>query len=143
MLRFVIELPSILLLSREIHQTYPVATGHVHIQSGTNAYAPLAFHPGYLDESVIPRLSMIRPLIPSRCNRAADLERWGYKHARELARRMAVYRGEFNIGHPAFPKDSQVKNNEVATPVDATAPKIEYTFEDEKAIDDYHRQNGT
>jgi len=56
---------------------------------------------------------------------------------------MAVYRGEFIAGHPAFPKDSQVKNGGVATPVDATAPKIEYTSEDDKVIDDYHRQNGT
>jgi len=56
---------------------------------------------------------------------------------------MAVYRGEFIVGHPAFRKDSQVKNNEVATPVNATAPKIEYTSEDDKAIDDYHLRNGT
>ena len=56
---------------------------------------------------------------------------------------MAAYRGEFIVGHPDFPKDSQVKNTEVATPVDATAPKIVYTAEDDKAIDDYHRQNGT
>jgi len=83
---------------------------------------------------------MIRLL--SRCNREADVAvlRWAYKHARELSRRMAVYRGEFAVGHPAFPN---VKNNEDATPVDHTAPKIEYTSEDDKAIDDYHRKNGT
>ena len=56
---------------------------------------------------------------------------------------MAVYRGEFADGHPAFPKDSQAKNNENTTPVSATAPNIEYTSEDDKAIDDYHRQNST
>ena len=61
----VIQLPSILLLSRERHQAYPVSTGRVHIQSGTDAYAPLDFHPGYLDESVIPQISMIRPLTES------------------------------------------------------------------------------
>ena len=55
---------------------------------------------------------------------------------------MPVYRGEFIDGHPAFPKDSQVKNTEGATPKDHTAPKIVYTSEDDKAIDDYHRQNG-
>ena len=55
---------------------------------------------------------------------------------------MGVYRGEFIVGHPAFPKGSKVKNTEVATPVDATAPKIEYTPEDDEAIDEYHRQNG-
>ena len=55
---------------------------------------------------------------------------------------MGVYRGEFIAGHPAFPKDSSVKNTEVATPVDAASPKIEYTPEDDKAIDEYHRQNG-
>ena len=56
---------------------------------------------------------------------------------------MAIYRGEFTDGHPSFPKDSQVKNNGAATPVDASTPKIEYTSEDDKAIDDYHRKNGT
>ena len=56
---------------------------------------------------------------------------------------MAAYRGEFNDGHPALPEDSQVKNHEAAMPVDATTPKIEYTSEDDKAIDDYHRKNGT
>ena len=56
---------------------------------------------------------------------------------------MPVYRGEFVTDHPNFPKDSKVKNNAVATPVDATAPAIEYTSEDDKAIDDYHRQTGT
>ena len=56
---------------------------------------------------------------------------------------MPIYRGEFVVGHPAFPKDSQVKNTEGATPKDHTAPKIVYTSEDDKAIDDFHRQNGT
>ena len=64
-LRFVIMLPSVLLLPRRSHQAYPVSTGHVHIRSGTDAYAPLDFHPGYLDESVIPRLPVIRPLTES------------------------------------------------------------------------------
>ena len=54
---------------------------------------------------------------------------------------MAAYRGEFIDGHPAFPKDSQAKNNEVS-PVGATAPKIRYTPEDDKVIDDFLRQNG-
>ena len=53
---FVVKLPSILLLSRESHQAYPVSTGRVHIQSGIDAYAPLEFHPGYLDESVMTSL---------------------------------------------------------------------------------------
>ena len=60
---------------------------------------------------------------------------------------MAVYRGEFNVGefnvgHPDFSNDSQAKNSEATTPVDATAPKIEYTPEDDKVIDDFLRQNG-
>lgn len=31
---------------------------------------------------------------------------WGYKKARELARRMDLYRGEFFLEHPAFPEGS-------------------------------------
>jgi alcohol oxidase len=33
-------------------QEYPVSTGRVHINSGLDAYAPLDFEPGYLNESV-------------------------------------------------------------------------------------------
>jgi alcohol oxidase len=33
-----------------ILQAYPVSAGRVHINSGLNAYAPLDFEPGILDE---------------------------------------------------------------------------------------------
>ncbi|KAF8953125.1 GMC oxidoreductase-domain-containing protein [Flammula alnicola] len=52
--------------------------------------------------------------------------RWAYKRARELARRMKYYRGELVVGHPQFSKNSAaVTGNEI---------------EDDKAIDEYHRQ---
>ena len=64
-LRFVMKLPGVLLLSRERRQGYPVSTGYVHIQSGIDAYTSLEFRPGYLDESVIPRLPMMHPITDS------------------------------------------------------------------------------
>jgi alcohol oxidase len=69
--------------------------------------------------------------------------RWAYKHCRELARRMRSYRGEYVVGHPNFPEGSEAICRESAQPVDASAAKINYTSEDDKAIDDYIRTFGT
>jgi alcohol oxidase len=66
--------------------------------------------------------------------------RWGYKHTRELARRMESYHGEFE--HPDFPKNSEPATSESAQPLAASAPKIHYTPDDDKVIDDFRRLNG-
>lgn len=102
---------------------YPVSTGRVHITSGIDAYGKLEFEPGYLDH-------------------AADLGvlRWAYKKARELARRMDLYRGEFVLGHPEYPKGSKAASNGSAQPVEISSPDIIYTTEDNEAIDQYHRK---
>lgn len=68
--------------------------------------------------------------------------RWGYKRGREFARRMNIYRGEFVLGHPIFPKGSQATTNDFARPVEISAPDIYYSAEDDKAIDEYHRNTG-
>lgn len=103
---------------------YPVSTGRVHIRSGTDAYTPLEFHPGYLTD-------------------AADIGvmRWAYKHSRELARRMACYRGEVPSGHPCFPEGSAATVSVSAQPVGSEMSKIIYSPEDNEAIDEYTRQN--
>ncbi|PPQ69188.1 hypothetical protein CVT25_006966 [Psilocybe cyanescens] len=103
---------------------HPLATGHVHITSGTDVYAPLDFLPGFLNEP-------------------ADLSvlAWGYKRAREVARRMKYFRGEVAVGHPQFPEGSGAAAGKDINPVSLDAPPIVYTAEDDLAIDEYHKQS--
>lgn len=76
--------------------------------------------------------------------RADDLEvlRFCYKRSREMARRNKYYRGELVVAHPIFPEGSPATAKAADGPVPISAPEIKYTAEDDKAIDDYHRQNG-
>lgn len=66
--------------------------------------------------------------------------RWGYKHGRELARRMASYRGEYADGHPAFPAGSQAVCSASAGPTAIQEVDIQYTENDDRAIDEYTRR---
>jgi alcohol oxidase len=77
-------------------------------------------------------------------SRPADLAvlRWSYKKSRELARRMAFYRGELASMHPAFTQDSDAALQDVASAIDISAPDIVYTAEDDKKIDEFHRMRG-
>lgn len=75
----------------------------------------------------------------------ADLAtlKWGYKKARELARRLPVYRGEYLPGNPVFPAGSQALcRDEVKGPVDISAEDIRYTSADDEAIEQYNRSFG-
>ncbi|KAJ7170886.1 GMC oxidoreductase-domain-containing protein [Mycena crocata] len=101
---------------------YPVARGYVHISSGENANAPPDFDPGFLRD-------------------AADLAtlKWGYKKSRELARRMSIYRGEYLPENPMFSNGSEANCRADAMPVDVSAPDIDYTREDDAAIEAYNR----
>lgn len=102
---------------------YPVSLGRVHIQAGLDPYTPLDFETGFLDDP-------------------ADLAvlRWGYKHGMELARRMDAYRGCFVPGHPQFPKESEAATQlQDQGPVAVSAPDINYSQDDDDAIDEYHR----
>ncbi|KAI5886016.1 alcohol oxidase-like protein [Schizophyllum commune H4-8] len=66
---------------------YPQSRGRTHITSATDAFAPPAFESGFLEDSGADLAALV----------------WGYKHSRELARRMPVYRGELAMAHPIFP----------------------------------------
>ncbi|KIK54123.1 hypothetical protein GYMLUDRAFT_232266 [Collybiopsis luxurians FD-317 M1] len=107
---------------------YPLAVGYTHVTSGTNPWAPVKFDPGYLKDP-------------------ADIAvlRWLYKHSRELARRMKSYRGEVLAGHPIFPSATSAASTavtaEASGPVEADAPEIVYSAEDDKAIEDHIRAN--
>lgn len=102
---------------------HPSALGSVHIRSADDVNAPPEFETGYLKN-------------------ADDLAllKWGYKRTRELARRMACYRGEYSSRHPEFSKESAAFCKEEALPADIAAPDIKYSEEDEKAIEDYTRK---
>ncbi|KAJ7273128.1 GMC oxidoreductase-domain-containing protein [Mycena rebaudengoi] len=100
---------------------YPAAAGRVHITS-QDPYTPLAVEPGYLEPE-----------------EDVAVLRWSYKWARELARRMECYRGEFVPDHPNFPAGSDAACQEATGPVPVSAPDIVYTKEDDEAIDLFHR----
>lgn len=65
---------------------------------------------------------------------------WAYKHSRELVRRMPMYRGEFVPEHPKFPEGSEAVAKLADGPVPMNTPKIKYTKEDDKAIEEYVKQ---
>ncbi|KAK7471925.1 hypothetical protein VKT23_000027 [Stygiomarasmius scandens] len=103
---------------------YPVSTGSVHITSGSDANAPHDFDTGFLTDP-------------------ADVAtlRWGYKKAREIARRMDIYRGEYLPSHPQFTSTSSAfcKENQ-AGPIPLDAPMINYSAEDEKILEEFNKQ---
>ncbi|KAL0579313.1 hypothetical protein V5O48_002711 [Marasmius crinis-equi] len=104
---------------------YPISIGRSHITAAKDPYAPLDFEPGYLDDE-------------------GDLVvlRWGYKHIREVARRMKSYRGALPSQHPEFAEGSPAAKGigRCDGPDDISSEPIQYTEEDNKVIDDYHRQ---
>jgi len=65
---------------------------------------------------------------------------WGYKFSREIARRMPHFRGEPSALHPAFAPGSAAAVVEHAEgPVAFDTPRIEYSDEDERAIEAFAR----
>ncbi|KAI0044620.1 GMC oxidoreductase [Auriscalpium vulgare] len=105
---------------------HPVARGHVHVTDANDVAAPLDFDSGYLkdDADLVPLL-------------------WAYKHTREMARRMPLFRGEPAALHPRFAADSAARLIErVEGPV-VIEERIEYGDEDEKAIEAYTRERVT
>ena len=68
--------------------------------------------------------------------------RWGYKHVREIGRRMELHRGDLQVGHPTFAEGSQAATQAAGTPVEISASKIVYSKEDDDAIDEFHRRTG-
>ncbi|KAJ7210036.1 GMC oxidoreductase-domain-containing protein [Mycena pura] len=114
-------LPPIKYLCSGCFLGYPTSRGHVHIAS-SDLYAAPDFQCAFLSND---------------CDLAAL--RWGYKKGRELIRRLPSFRGALVPGHPQFAPDSPAALTETG-PVPLDAPKVVYSAEDDKAIDDYVRQ---
>ncbi len=68
---------------------------------------------------------------------------WGYKFLREIARRMPHFRGEPPLLHPAFAPGgpaSVVAHAEGPVPFDV--PRIVYSEEDERVLEEFVRAQG-
>lgn len=79
------------------------------------------------------------------CTRKADVQPliWGYKFTREIARRMAHFRGEPPVLHPAFAPDGPASVLAQAEgPVPTDAPRIVYSEEDERKLEEFTRAQG-
>ncbi|KAJ7620940.1 hypothetical protein FB45DRAFT_927948 [Roridomyces roridus] len=99
---------------------YPISRGHFHISS-SNPCATPDFKSGFLSSP----------------GEVAAL-RWGYKKGREIARRLPSFRGSFEPAHPKYPQGSAARETETQ-PVPLGAPKMEYSKEDDAAIDEFLR----
>lgn len=66
---------------------------------------------------------------------------WAYKLQREIMRRMSIFRGELAATHPKFSSESKAAIIEKADgPVPMDAARLEYTSEDDKAIEENARK---
>lgn len=102
---------------------YPASIGYVHITS-TDVDAPPDFDPKFLS-----------------CPEDLALLRWGYKHGREIIRRMPLYEGEYAPAHPAFSEESTAACRLQRAPAAIGDPPIVYTPQDDLVIDKFVREN--
>ncbi|KAF6827996.1 alcohol dehydrogenase [Colletotrichum musicola] len=108
------------------YTAYPYSRGSIHI-TGPSVTDPVDFETGYFSDA-----------------HDIDLKKqvWAYKHLREVARRTAFYRGEVAGGHPAFaPESKAALVDEVAADAHKSVTDLEYSTEDDKAIEQFLREN--
>ncbi|KAI2624525.1 GMC oxidoreductase [Xylaria nigripes] len=108
------------------YTAYPYSRGHLHI-TGPELDDPLDFNAGYYGDAN--DIDMKKHL-------------WAYKRAREIIRRLPMFRGEIASEHPAFATDSKAACTIVGDDYDISAVKnLEYSAEDDKAIEQFLREN--
>jgi alcohol oxidase len=75
-------------------------------------------------------------------NHESDLKKqlWAYKISREICRRLPYYKGELELGHPKFEEGSKAALFD-GTPTSEDVKDIEYSAEDDAAIEDWIRGN--
>ena len=105
---------------------YPYSRGHVHI-TGPAMSDRVDFDTGWLAD-------------PGDVDVKKHI--WAYKLQREMWRRMSIFRGELASSHPRFPAGSKAAVIEKADGPVVTddASRIEYTVEDDKAIEQKVRE---
>ncbi|KAG9228998.1 putative alcohol oxidase [Amylocarpus encephaloides] len=106
------------------YTAYPYSRGSIHITSKEDVTNGYEFDAGYL-------------------NHPSDIKKqvWAYKMSREIARRLPYYKGELELGHPKFKDGSNAAINETTTTTDIKAKDIEYSKDDDAAIEDWVRDN--
>lgn len=115
---------------------YQASVGSLHISS-SDPEAPPHFQSGLLDQSAdMPVLVFMYKWYVYLVSRLLSLT----SRTREIARRIAVYRGEYAAGHPAFHPDSAAACKRHDGPITDDA-KIVYTKEDNIIIEDWIRSN--
>jgi len=104
---------------------YPYSRGHMHI-TGPELSDPLDFDVGFFTDAY-----------------DIDLKAqiWSYKKHREMMRRTKLYRGELAQGHPRFPPASKAACAEADASLNARVEDLEYSAEDDKAIEQWLREN--
>ncbi|KAI0043154.1 GMC oxidoreductase [Auriscalpium vulgare] len=106
--------------------TYPISRGSVHITHADNVDTPLNLTINYLED-----MADVVPLM------------WAYKHTREIARRMPLFRGELAPFHPIFSSESGARVVENSDgPLDAPR-RIQYTEDDDRVLKAYIRAQVT
>ncbi|KAK3346006.1 putative glucose dehydrogenase [Lasiosphaeria hispida] len=105
---------------------YPYSRGHVHITNPTTITGPLDFDPGFLSDPLDVKKHL-----------------WAYKAQREIARRMAIFRGEWAPLHPAFAPDSSAACVELDAPLDGEVRDVEYSAADDAAIEAWVREHAS
>lgn len=110
------------------YTAYPYSRGSLHI-TGPNLDDALDFDVGFFSDAG-----------------EIDLKKqvWAYKKQREFMRRTQLFRGEVAVGHPKFSPESKaalVEDTSVSGWNVADVQDLEYTAEDDKAIEQYLREN--
>ncbi|ORY12196.1 GMC oxidoreductase-domain-containing protein [Clohesyomyces aquaticus] len=104
---------------------YPYSRGHIHV-TGKSMIDPIDFDVGWLKD-------------PGDVDVKKHI--WAYKVSREIWRRMSIFRGELASTHPRFPAGSKAAVVEKADgPLGNDNSRIEYTEEDDKAIEQKVRE---
>jgi alcohol oxidase len=106
------------------YTAYPYSHGSIHVTSPDDVLNGYEFNAGFMNN-------------PS----DVKVQVWAYKFSREIARRLPYFTGELGMGHPAFPEGSAAAIGTVTQPCDASAGDIEYSAEDDAAIEKWIRGN--
>jgi alcohol oxidase len=106
------------------YTAYPFSRGSIHINSKENVLDGYDFDTGFLSDE-----------------NGSDLEAqvWAYKIQREISRRLPYFNGELELGHPKFSRSSAAALSDGK--LEGEVKNIEYSKEDDKAIEDWIRGN--
>jgi alcohol oxidase len=104
------------------YTAYPYSRGSIHITDKEDVINGYEFDTGFL-------------------NHPSDIKKqlWAYKTSREIGRRLPYYKGELELGHPKFKEGSAAALS--TGPIEGEVKNIEYSKEDDEAIEDWIRGN--